>query len=71
MKEHAKKHPNQSILCPKCPITFKTIVNIISTIEVVMPSSTYKRKCGDCKKILFKKKKKDMAITAKIAKFKK
>ena len=25
MKAHAKKHTNQSIQCPKCPITFKTV----------------------------------------------
>ena len=71
MKAHAKKYTNQSIQCPKCPITFKTVTEYNQHYKghheegYVMPCgikkqwprevSKHKKQCADCKKILFKK----------------
>ena len=69
MKAHAKTHTGQCIQCSKCPITFKTISQYNQHNKghhggvYVVPCgiikqwprevSTHKKKCVDCKEILF------------------
>ena len=87
MKAHAKTHTDQHIQCPKCPITLKTISEynqynkghhsggyvVSGGIKKQWPRevSTHKKKCADCKEILLKKRKKDLAFAVKLSKLKK